>query len=733
VASVVVQTAARQFLAKVETRKMREENEKELIHDLDRRNAAHRRQMTVRSRKAKLSDMARSKDVEHKMYDVAAMCIQAAFRGWNVRDSLTVDHYCATSIQTVFRGFTSRLRYNSQLYSILLIQAEIRGHSVRKRLQESARGFWDEDTPDVAALIIQTRWRGYACEMTFLRIYEDIVFVQKVARGWITRKLLRDWFKANNVRVSSRLMGEDESSAKGSREIVSPGRSNWHDNEARKDSVAKAKEVKQNRKVSDETLVREERHKANTLQDGGIVSRATRAELERRRKEKERAVETQKEGAGEDQNAGPVEINRQGYVRRMAAFAAKQQEERRKLVIRSSHLEEAAFAAKQQEERRKLVIRSSHLEEEPLKKETAAQAAREEEEFRTKEMAAKAARDEEVLRQREIAAQAFLEEEERRKKEMAAQALREEEEHRKNEMIAQALREEEEYRKEMIDQALSEEEEHRKNEMIAQALREEEEYRKEMIDQASREEEEHRKNEMIAQALREEEEYRKKMIDQALHEEEERRQSENAAQAAREEEERRNREVAAQTGREEERRSNEKPLVPLFRPDEASALEIIDSDKPPAPLPRPYGVSSLKSTSNQGRYEDAVPTPQIAEDTMKVDPNDGAAIVTMKLQNISPSSDEEAKKASTFKVQRSEMEQRRIDKIHETFHRVGLMTRQKGINEHGGNTVAGTLGDPVEKPDGDETAGVFEPSASDLIQAWRSRDQTQPKMNGKLF
>jgi hypothetical protein len=142
----------------------------------------------------------------------------------------------------------------------------------------------------------------------------------------------------------------------------------------------------------------------------------------------------------------------------------------------------------------------------------------------------------------------------------------------------------------------------------------------------------------------------------------------------------------------------------------------------------------LKSTSNQERDEDAVPTPQIAEETMKVDPNDGAAIVKMKLQNLSTSSDEEPKKATTFKVQRSEEEQRRIDEIHETFRRVGLMTRQKGINEHGGNTVAGpTLEDPLEKLDGDETAGISEPSASDLIKAWRSRDQTLPKMNGKLF
>jgi hypothetical protein len=638
VASVVVQTAARQFLAKIETKKMRYENEKQLRHDLDLRNVANRRQVALSSRKTKLSDTARSKDVAHKIYDVAAICIQAAFRGWNARDSLTVDHYCATSIQTVFRGFTSRLRYNTQLYCILLIQAVFRGHSVRKRLQESGGR-------DVAAVIIQTQWRGYACEMTFLRIYEDIIFAQKVVRGWITRKLLSAWLKEHNVSVSSHLMGEDESSAKGSQGIVSPGRSTSHVDEARRDSAAKAKEVKQHREFNGGTLLREQKHKANTLQDGGVVSRATRAELERRRKEKGRA--------GEDQNASPVEISRQGYIRRMAAFAAKQQEERHKHVIRLPH-----------------------QEEEPLENETAAQAAGDEEEFLKKEIAARAARDEEVIRQREIAAQAFLEEEERITKEMADKA----------------------------------------------ALEEEELFEKEVAAQAAHEEKAHRKKEMIAQAACEEEE---------------RRQSEISAQAVREEEERRKREVAAQVGREEEERNNDKPQVPLPRQYEASALEITDSDKPPAALPRQDEASSLKSTYNATPPAPLprpdVPTPQIAEDATKLDNNDGAAIVKTKLQNLSSSSEEEPKKASNFRVQRSEEEQRRIDKIHETFHRVGLMTRQKGITEQRGNTVADTLGNPLEKPDGDEIAGVSEPSASDLIQAWRSRDQTLPKMNGKLF
>jgi hypothetical protein len=782
VASVVVQTAARQFLAKIETRKMREENEIQLLHDVDGRNAAHRRQM------------AHSKDVEHRIYDVAATCMQAVFRGWWVRDSLTVDHYCATSIQTVLRGFICRLHYKTQLYCILLIQAVFRGHVVRKILQESAGGLENEHTLDEAAVIIQTRWRGYACEMTFLRIHEDIVSVQKVARGWITRSILRNWLKSHDVRTSSRLMGEDESSANGSREIVSPGRSTRHVNEARIDMVAKAKEVKQNREVNVETLVQEEKHKApltvNTLQGGGVVSRAARTELERRRKEKKRL--------GEDQNASPVEISRQGRVRRMAALATKQEEERHKLVICSSH-----------------------QEEEHLKKETTSQATREEEEFREKEMAAQAAFEEEELREKEMAAQAALEEKERRKKEMVAQAAREEEERRQSKISAQAARDEEERRKmEVVAQAAGEEE-CRMREMAAQAACEKEECRiREKVAQAAREEE--RRTELEASRLQEHRiqhtfvqgDSSNRVVVAVPKRVESLQQSPDKTQQQEDEDIDRSQQTTNQSMDPDpdendseklpvprlrpddvsslQSTSSEKPPVPLPRPDEASALKITGSDKPSAPLdvasplkstasdmpptslarqdeacslkstdidtspaslPRPDDVSSLKSTSNQGREQDAVPTPPIAEETIQVDANDGAAIVKMKLQNMSASSDEERKKVNPFKiqrnmsassdeerkkvnpfkVQRSEEEQRRIDKIHETFHRVGLMTRQKGIKEHGGNTVADTLGDPLGKQDGDKTASVSGPSACDLIQAWRSRDQTQPKMNGKLF
>jgi hypothetical protein len=95
----------------------------------------------------------------------------------------------------------------------------------------------------------------------------------------------------------------------------------------------------------------------------------------------------------------------------------------------------------------------------------------------------------------------------------------------------------------------------------------------------------------------------------------------------------------------------------------------------------------------------------------------------------------------TARAKRSDEEQQRIDKIHEIFHRVGLMSRQKrdptrtvSAPEPRGKEVDAQSEQNCLAPQGSqENADASEPSASDLIRAWRTRDQTLPKMNGKLF
>lgn len=61
--------------------------------------------------------------VPYHMYDVAAIQIQSTFRGWWVRDSLNVDHFCACRIQRAYRSFRERMGFMFDIYRIAIIQS----------------------------------------------------------------------------------------------------------------------------------------------------------------------------------------------------------------------------------------------------------------------------------------------------------------------------------------------------------------------------------------------------------------------------------------------------------------------------------------------------------------------------------------------------------------------------------------------------------------------------------
>lgn len=110
----------------------------------------------------------------HRMYDVAAMQIQAAWRGFWVRDCILVDNYCATLIQKLFRGHLARSCYGYDLYRITMSQSVVRRFLVQSSLRR-----------DRAATIIQAHWRGYAGVKLFINRLADILIVQSVCRRWL--------------------------------------------------------------------------------------------------------------------------------------------------------------------------------------------------------------------------------------------------------------------------------------------------------------------------------------------------------------------------------------------------------------------------------------------------------------------------------------------------------------------------------------------------------------------
>ena len=102
-------------------------------------------------------------------------------------------------IQKTYRGWVAADAFVTTAYCIVRIQRFLRGYFAQKRrvLHDAEREY-----EEIAATIIQAQWRSFSCEMKFLRFYEDLLIVQSVARGWITRRLIRLWLMAHNQKVS---------------------------------------------------------------------------------------------------------------------------------------------------------------------------------------------------------------------------------------------------------------------------------------------------------------------------------------------------------------------------------------------------------------------------------------------------------------------------------------------------------------------------------------------------
>lgn len=203
VAAVVIQTKVRQLLARIQVESLREQCHAH--HDEIEGTYAHQRRspaITQKARNATRAKQSARKDAALDFYMLAAIRIQAFFRGWWVRDCLAVDNYCATMIQKTYRGWSAGDTAITRLYCIVRLQSVVRGHLARKSLGSYSM---ESDVYDIAATMIQAQWRSFSCEMKYLRAYEDILVVQSVARGWITRRLIWSWLKTHHQNRSRRI------------------------------------------------------------------------------------------------------------------------------------------------------------------------------------------------------------------------------------------------------------------------------------------------------------------------------------------------------------------------------------------------------------------------------------------------------------------------------------------------------------------------------------------------
>jgi hypothetical protein len=98
----------------------------------------------------------------YDMYNLAAIRIQAAFRGFWARDSLDVEHFCASLIQRCVRRYLCETKYKYGHYHVYPY-----------------------------AIRIQSIWRGVLAKQNLHRSIGAAILIQAYSRGFIERRLGR--------------------------------------------------------------------------------------------------------------------------------------------------------------------------------------------------------------------------------------------------------------------------------------------------------------------------------------------------------------------------------------------------------------------------------------------------------------------------------------------------------------------------------------------------------------
>lgn len=168
------------------------------------------------------------------MQDLATIQIQAAFRGWWVRDSLNVDHFCARRIQRAYRSYRTRVSFIFDVYRIIIVQSIWRGKIARDeakqlrrvRMSQSLTPCWQSSKvrhflkekaaiEDAAAVVIQSRWRAYDAHMIYLYNLSSIMVIQSIARRWLTKTWLHRYLTKRSLEICDEVCSRRKHSSEG--------------------------------------------------------------------------------------------------------------------------------------------------------------------------------------------------------------------------------------------------------------------------------------------------------------------------------------------------------------------------------------------------------------------------------------------------------------------------------------------------------------------------------------
>ena len=202
VAAVVMQAAIRRFLAKLLVARIHPQSAKKKKGTsfsskplVDRQKISLQAVQKQHRRRPTLRQIRSNPATSHRLEEFAAVIIQSNFRGWWIRDSLTVDNYCAVLIQKTFRGYKRRIDYAYIVWQITTVQAVARSY--------------------------------IAQELATTRLY-CILIIQSVFRGYRVRKQLKATPKATSQMKGNLIDRKREALARASGGDFSPSRSSKH-------------------------------------------------------------------------------------------------------------------------------------------------------------------------------------------------------------------------------------------------------------------------------------------------------------------------------------------------------------------------------------------------------------------------------------------------------------------------------------------------------------------------
>ncbi|XP_071342367.1 abnormal spindle-like microcephaly-associated protein [Trachinotus anak] len=125
---------------------------------------------------------ARKDRLEYLSKYRAVLCLQAAYRGYEVRKQLRIQHRAAVTIQSHFRKHQQRIYYRRLCWAASVVQARYRAN---KEMREKMH---DLSAKRNAAVVLQAAFRGMKCRRIIKQSHHAASVIQRAYKAYFERR-----------------------------------------------------------------------------------------------------------------------------------------------------------------------------------------------------------------------------------------------------------------------------------------------------------------------------------------------------------------------------------------------------------------------------------------------------------------------------------------------------------------------------------------------------------------